>query len=242
LRLASLPLALMFAATALSGCRHGHVELLASTRLQAADNAWDFEAAAFQDAVSRAVAPGQRLVIAPISDRSWAESSLFDASIPEFSLFGQNQHFIDVEVKEKRVAAKGVLTTLDQRRRGSNRTEIFSAVSAAANRFGTDEPETRKLLVILSTGFEQSATVNMADYNLSLDEALTDKLIRQMGHVRTMPRLEGVDVCMAGITAGQGRFDIIRGERIHRFWDAYFHAAGGRLASYGPTLQNCPLS
>jgi hypothetical protein len=51
-----------------------------------------------------------------------------------------------------------------------------------------------------------------------------------------------VTVCVAGITNGQGdAADAVMTTGVEAWWRTFFHAAGATLASYGGSLDGCPL-
>lgn len=241
LRTGVLALLCGFTAAGFNGCSgESHLEVLASNRHQARGDAWNLESQAFQQLVDKTIQPGWHVSISAISERSFAAESLYDETIPAYSIVGTNLYQQEQALKKARQDLKNVLAVLDSNRKGSDRTEIIAAASAAAERFDTDKTASRKLLVIISSGFEQSSVVNMADYSLNLNDEMTDRIIGHLKTLGTMPHLPGVDVCMAGITAGDRRWaDHKRLLNISRFWHVFFQAAGARLASYNPSLKGC---
>jgi len=213
-----------------------HVEILASIRADAPGPAWNAESLDYRVLERLAFSYGHHVVITPISDASSTERPLLDASIPGLSLTGLNPRQLDDLAVADRKLSESALHALWSRAAGRQRTEIIAATVAAAERFADDPPGTRKILIVLSTGFEQSSVVNMADVSQNLN-AETWPVIRRLGKSQMLPQLSGVTVCMASISAGlHGWSDSPEYRRIHRFWHAYFQTAGAALISYGPAL------
>jgi len=172
----------------------------------------------------------------PVSDASATERPLLDESIPGESVVGKNSRQLRDMASADRLAAEKALGDLSRRTDGRQRTEIIAAVNGAAERFLDDGPGTKKYLLILTTGYEQSSIVNMADVRLDLRQA-TWPLIRRLTRTGAMPNLRGVDVCMGSVTSGLGAWaDTPQYRRIHAFWGAFFAQSGARLVSYGPYL------
>jgi hypothetical protein len=225
---------------AVAGCGNphpAHIEALTATRREAPGAAWQVEEAAYRHLTNAAIKSGWRVVVTPITDRSLAVPPLFDTTIPAFSIFGENEYHLKKDIAADRSRADQALRTL-WTYPGVNRTEILAAVNGAADRFEDDSAD-RKVLVIISTGYEQSSIVNMADYNADL-YAATRRILHHMRVTRTLPRLSGVSVCMAGITSGQHNWaDLKRSRDVRHFWHAFFSATGARLVSYGVSLEGC---
>ena len=198
------------------------------------------ERSAFQVVADKAIQPGWHVVIAPISERSFGIAALYDETLAAFSPTGTNYYQQDLAMKKARGDLTKVLATLETSSAGSDRTEIIAALGAASERFASDENAGKKLLVILTPGFEQSSIVNMGDYHLNLNDAVSDRIIRHLEALGTMPRLAGVRVCMAGVTAGDRRWaDYKRQINIEHFWHTFFSRAGAQLTGYSPSLATC---
>ena len=226
----------------LAGCSgETHVEVLASNHHQARGNAWPLERDAFLQLANTGIQPGWHIVVSPISERSFALQALYDEALPAYSFVGTNFYQQDLAKKKGQADVKKALAVLDANRAGSDRTEIIAAIGSAAKRFGGDKGSSKKILVILSSGFEQSSVINMADYHLDLNEATAKHIVEHLQQLGTMPQLSGVDVCMAGITAGDHQWaDQKRLVNIEHFWELFFTSAGANLVWYEPTLKGCP--
>ncbi len=225
-----------------AGCNEAttHVEVIASTRHEAPGNAWVVESRAFDYVARNGSKPGWRVIVTPIAERSLTAASPYDESTPPKSVFGPNDLDRSKKADADYVKAKRMFASTFAVPDGSARTEIIAAIGAAADRIQSDSGATNRLLVILSTGFEQSSIVNMGDYGLDLARSSAHILahLRQTG---TLPNLRGVDVCMAGITSGLGDWtDLKRAREIERFWRRFFAASGARLISYGVSIETCP--
>jgi hypothetical protein len=219
-----------------------HVELLASIKADAPGQAWPLEAADYRQLGESLFGPGQHVVVTPISDLSATEASIFDETTASDSLLGDNPMQIQEKAKATRERYYESISQLEARRSGHSRTEILSAIVMSASRFQDDSPRADKVLVILSTGFEQSGNLNMGDATLSL-RAATAAILSALHHRNLVPDLHGVKVCMAGVTAGErGWADSNSAFAIRSFWNAYFQDAGARLIAFGPSLSSTCLS
>jgi hypothetical protein len=122
-------------------------------------------------------------------------------------------------------------------------SEIIGALKAAGDRLRAKPDNTRKLIVVLSHGFEQSRYMNLYDYKLDLhSEKERQRLIQRVSGGGVLPHLAGVTVCMAGITAGDDdNADAWLTTGVQAFWVDLFKESGAILASYSSGLSGCPL-
>lgn len=233
--------AALLALLAAAGCgRSMHVEILASTPAIAPGAAWDVEQAALDKAVAQALRPGWRVVVAPISDRSLTEEPLASLELPNLSAWGltEGQFTKNVLPPAEQQARKAMLA-LRTRGTSKKRTEIIAAIDAASDRFAEDAQRER-LLVVLSTSYEQSSFLNTGDYRLNLGDAEQQRIINHLKAVGAFPHLAGVRVCMAGITSGKDNWaDPIRARNLKQFWKRFFSEAGAALVLYDVSLDGC---
>ena len=247
MRARALVLAVAVSSVGCTGCgsktESVHVEVLAGVRHVAPGDAWDLEVRAYRATYGELLRrDGYRVVIAPISDRSLSEAPVFDATAAAESFFGMNQDDAEHARTQTAKRAEIALATLGSRRNGLARTEIINAVVAAHDRFDVDPGSKRHVLVILSTGFEQSSIANMADYGLRLNApSIRRRFVEHLRATGQVVELRGVDVCMLAVTTGQGHWsDYNRSRGVRLFWRDYFAAAGARLAGYGNSVESCP--
>jgi hypothetical protein len=219
-----------------------HVEVLAGIRHVAPGAAWDLEVQSYRAANAELLRRnGYRIVITPLSDSSLAEASIFDEVAPNASLFGSNNDDADSQLKAAEKKAEETLAILDSRRSGKMRTEILNAIVGAKDRFEADARRPRRLLIVEATGFEQSSVVNMADYNLKLNSpVIRRRLIDHLKATGQIVDLRGVEVCMLGITSGEGNWsDYNRSRGVRLFWTDYYTAAEADLVGYGGAVASC---
>jgi hypothetical protein len=219
-----------------------HVEVLVSVRHLAPGSAWDLETQSFRATYAELLSrSGYRVVVTPISDHSLGEASLFDQIAPIESFFGSNHDDAQSQRTVQEKKAEGALSVLDSRRSGPKRTEIINAIVGAKDRFEADSRFLHRLLIIVSTGFEQSSVVNMADYNLKLNwPFMRKRLIDHLKATGQVVDLRAVDVCMLAITSGDGNWaDYNRSRGVRKFWEDYLAAGGANLVGYGGTIGSC---
>ena len=230
----------------LTGCSNApgpQVQVLVSTGDSAPPAAQARYADLLQQQILPALPYGTRLQLAPIDYRAFTAAAV-NIDFPSASLLTRPT---GLEAKRARRgqqdAATAALTQFHARQAGSG-TEIIGAVQAAAGRFGKGSPAARKLLVLLTTGFEQSELFNLYDTRLDLQSAAgIDQLLAKAKATHAVPDLQGVTVCIAGITNGDDNAAPLRlVSGLERWWRAYFAAAGAQVASYGAGLEGCPLS
>lgn len=215
----------------------GFVQVVADAKAVAPGTEWGNETELFQRDVLSEVGDGDRLLVAPIDANSYSDAPVFDETFPAVSI--QNVPLtVTMRTRDLRNAAVAAFGRLGLSNE-SRRTEIVGAILAAGNRFETSRA-TRKVLVIISSGFEQSGLVNMADVRMRLAPGLTSELIRAIRARGELPSLSGVDVCFGGITAGEnGWAEQRRLLEIGEFWRQFFMASGARLRSYGAAFHGC---
>jgi hypothetical protein len=136
------------------------------------------------------------------------------------------------EAKRIGQARVQLLTRVSQRLRQahtncSDSSEIIAEINAAAQRL----PSNAGRLIIISHGFEQSTLANFYDWNLPPNPQV---FLKHLAKKRLIPKLQGVNVCMLGITSGND--NNARGDlawRVRGYWEAFFERAGANLEAYG---------
>jgi hypothetical protein len=217
-----------------------HLEVLANARFAAPDEAWKLESDLYKVILTRSLQPGDHFVLAPITDRSFSAPPLLDELLPVATLTGTNSVEAQQKLDAVRVDAAAAFERLGLIRARYPRTAIIAAIQSAAERFHGDGPTSRKVLVLLTTAFEQSGYVNMGDSSLILDRDTIDRILKHLESAGSLPDLGEAEVCVAGITAGLGEhIDTPQQKRIQDFWNEFFVRAHAKLESYGVTLDGC---
>ncbi|MHB8433933.1 MAG: hypothetical protein ACYC8W_07370 [Candidatus Tyrphobacter sp.] len=228
-------------ATLLVGCgpRTRFIQVLANVRDAAPGAAWPREMRILKTAVLPYVGAGDTLVVAPIGDHAYTDAPVADVTLERSSAFGANPL---QSTLRNQALLRGLFAMVERRLeadRSSGHTEIIAATMAAMDRFN-GEPNASKILILDSTGYEQSSLVNMADVHQQLDPRSIALLIASIRRANELPSLSGVRVCVAGISSGEGGWAVERRVlAIRAFWRAFFRAAGARLVSYGITPTGC---
>jgi hypothetical protein len=240
-----------------------HVEIIAAEHYAAPEKTWDDEIDNLHQILS--FYSSQRsidLSVTPISDHSETE--------PDFEIFRPtpSQSFGDSndvlrEANEKRRMKKNydsAFNSLDLTQPSHNKTEIIASILAAENRFASyASPNTlpvKNILIILSSGFEQSAAplagtnytdpktgLNLADEHIVLEkDKIRDGIIGYLKQTAQIVDLKGASVCMIGITSGfHGHIPHKRSQAIHAFWSRYFAESNAELIGYGSGTSSCNL-
>lgn len=176
-----------------------------------------------------------RLTLAPVTGRSYtAPIKLLETpnalDSPRFKL----ERF-------KSTFQKEALQAFDQLRKQAvaectKGTEIVAALKAAGER-----ARGKGRILLLVHGFEQSEIANLYDYRLKLERPeVRQKLLDRVREKLGLPRLQGQEVCFAGLTAGNDRNANARlTSSIQAFWRELVEASGGRLAGYGASPRVC---
>lgn len=201
--------------------------------------AWGRELAILRENVLPHVGPGDRLVVAPIGSHSYTDSPVLDLTLESASAIGSNPLQLTLRNRNLlRHAYAAAVRGLANDRSTAN-TEIIAATMAAADRFGSN-PGAAKVLILDSTGYEQSSLLNMADVRQQLDADTIAQLVERIRRANELPRLDGMRVCVAGISAGEGGWAVERRIiDVRAFWQAFFRASGATLVSYGTTPEGC---
>lgn len=179
-------------------------------------------------AIIDALEPGDRVLLAPISDRTYtAFQPLIDLELAAFDPWHDNRlryaREREAEHEELRAAIDRLLA-LDR----SPNTDVLNAVALAAKVFATDQR--RPVLVLLSDMIEDSS-----DYDfdtMAVNRQFAERLVAQQTTAGDLPDLHGAAVYVAGASAATAK----RAHAIEAFWKAYLTAAKGRIVWYGPAL------
>lgn len=225
----------------LAGCASHprFIQVLANVRDAAPGAAWTRELAILKTEILPSVGSGDRLVVAPIGDHAYTDSPVLDLPFAPPSAFGANPLQLMLRSRTLRQHAFATAERGLETDRSSAHTEIIAATMAAADRFA-GEPDATKILILDTTGYEQSSLVNMADVHAQLDPRSISLLIDSIRRAEEMPSLRGVLVCVTGISSGERGWAAERRVlAIRAFWNAFFAAAGAHLASYGTAPETC---
>lgn len=242
LRRPALLLAALLLLTACGSKPGPFVQVLISIGESAPRDAQGHYADLLEKQVMAQLPNGTRLQLAPIDHRAFTASAV-TINYPGDSLLSRPTGLEERKARQNQIAAaESALAEFAKRPAGSG-TEIIGAVQAAAKRF-QGAPGGKKLLILLTTGFEQSEFFNLYDTLLDLQQPQTiDQLLAKVKAGGAIPDLHGVTVCVAGITNGDDNNAPLRlVSGLEHWWRAYFSAAGATLASYGAGLEGCPIS
>jgi hypothetical protein len=230
-----LPLMAVAMLVVTTSCSTTHVEVLAASYLDSDGPAFARESADYKR-LRDIISPGRHLVVTAISDNSFFEPPVVDVTVPGQSLFGENPRQLDDRVKAAQQTFDDGLGALAQRMSGEPRTEIIAAISASGVRFASDPSGTKKILIVLSRGYEQSGIIDMNDSRhdlLNKLEPIIDSLVKR-GRMPTLPQ---VTVCMGSVSVGlNGNGSAQQFVKMRTFWRVFFQKAGATLESYGPSL------
>lgn len=218
--------------------RSRFIQVLANVPQTAPGTAWSGEKTVFESQVLGHLRPGDRLLLVGVDASSYTDDPVFDATLETASVLGANALDAKRQNRKVRQDAEAAFEQLHGSTAG-HRTEIVSAILAASQRF-EGRPAAQNVLILESTGYEQSGVINMGDARLKLTQSTIEATIDKIRRAGELPRLDGVRVCFAGITSGQGGWAASRRVvTIEAFWRAFFRAGGARLISYGAALTNC---
>jgi hypothetical protein len=178
--------------------------------------------------------PGDRLVLARISEQSMADFTVdFDAILPNTDVYVD-----DVEAQDSVIAlANSAFSTLLQDR-SAMKSDILSAIAVAAEIFSRDEDHTERWLLVFSDMRHESSTLNL-DLQ-QIDSTFTSNFVRREREAGSMPDLSNVRVRVVGAGASDNKTDSYRA--LRNFWLAYFGEAGALIsaADYGRTALVAP--
>jgi hypothetical protein len=191
------------------------------------------------------LSPGDRLLIAPIHDKTLTEFRPFvEATLPappEFNGWMDNvlKHKRQVkEVNEQIVSLKEKIGTdvgrVFTKPHASPHTDILSSLLIAQKVF--DKEPRRKVLVLMSDMIEDNPPYRFDQMAWKPDT--TERILSDLDAKRLIPRLPDVCVYVSGVSAKSAEM----AEHIGRFWYAYFKRAGADLESsrYAHVLLHWP--
>lgn len=179
-----------------------------------------------------AVRPGDRVILAHISDRTYTSfRPVLDYEISRFSYWRDNKLTHEAQLRQAKRTFGAKFDGSLARPRPKN-TDIFGALIEAAKVFQGDGRE--PVLVLLSDMLEDSDSYDFE--KLPITDSFTKRVIAEAKSNARLPDLGGATVYVAGASAGSTR----KACDVEKFWIAYIKAANARLAptNYGPALMN----
>jgi hypothetical protein len=202
---------------------------------------------ALQSDVLPMLAPGDRIMIAPIHHRTLtafrplAQATLpvpprFNAWVDNHFKFQRQLRAAEQEVADTREQLARDVYAIFTRPYASPYTDIFSSLVMAEKIF-TGEVR-RKVLVLMSDMIEDLPPYKFDA--MSWRPGTTEKLLGELESRRKLPDLTGVCVYVSGASAANTRL----AREIARFWDTYFRQARADFdpARYARVLLNWPPS
>jgi hypothetical protein len=197
--------------------------------------------ASYTDSVNQVLASfkdgeGGLLAIAPIDENSLAHFNPVECVYPKKGastnplVFASNVDTVNHVAREK--AARII-----EGPRTTKGTTIFDALTSAGRLLYKErDAADKRYLVILSDMVEESERLRMSTPNLEAGAVKTFIAHERSGPF--FPRLDGVDVYVAGAGISSSGGSSIHAENVERFWLKYFAATGARLdpVNYGSSL------
>ena len=194
-----------------------------------------------------ALRPGDRIVIAPIHDRTLTGfRALAEATLPELPQFsGWRDNRLDYN-RRLRATEKELVDTREQLTRDVNEafsrplssayTDIFSSLVMAEKIFNGDSR--RRVLVLMSDMIEDNPPYKFD--GMSWRPETTEKLLADLVAKQRLPDLTGVCVYVSGASAPNAQLH----QDIAAFWEAYFRRAHADLdpSRYAHVLLHWPPS
>jgi hypothetical protein len=189
----------------------------------------------FQTVLDQVTSERGRLVVDVIDENPLAHARIaIDQSfaVPE----AQGNHLIErKQLAERRSAAVAAMWALLRGPRPARSTDVFGAVVSGAQRLQSVPGSGRRRLVFLSDMVSTTPPHNLLAHRW--DQAAIYRLITDLRAERMLPRLDGVDVWVAGVglSAGVGMpaRTLIQ---LRALWLAVFDAAGARVTVYAAQL------
>ncbi len=189
--------------------------------------------------------PGDRLLIAPIHDRTLTEfRPLVEVTLPARPAFNgwldnvlaHNRKTAQVEAETARLRdrVKAEVAEAFARHYASVHTDILSSLLIAQKLFHHEDR--RKVLVLMSDMIEDSPTYNFE--KITWSPGAIETMLAELEARALIPKLAGVCVYVSGASARSAAL----AEHIGRFWQAYFARAGADLepSRYARVLLHWP--
>lgn len=186
--------------------------------------------------IKRSLSGGDRLVVAPITDKSLTEFELYlDVELPVYRFWKHNHLAHDQKMDAVFTDIEQRISSLLAGDRNTPHTDILNTLSIAEKIFGLDQR--RRTLIFMSDMLEDSADY---DFNqLSLTDDIVFQIIEEQKMRDTLPNLTGVRAVVTGASAKTAR----KAQEVERFWRAYLTEVGAIVQNrdYGPRLFNFSL-
>lgn len=182
---------------------------------------WNIYQQSFQNLL-QALGPGDRIVVATISDRSLTGFNPFeDVEFEHSGILLQDEEAAE-EVRRK------LRGRFEELRSGpaAQWTKIMDATVAAGRVFGSDPDRSTRWLLLLSDMVEDSPELRFG--RTEIDRARIDRIIADREEAGLLPDLSGTQVFVAGATAATAE----KLAEIQRFWEAYFAELGASVEDY----------
>jgi hypothetical protein len=200
-----------------------------------------------QEQIIPSLAPGDRILIAPINDKTLADfRPLVEAALPrkpDFNgwfdnvlKFNRRTKDIDDQVLRLKEAVRGEVKEAFSRHESSALTDIFSSLLIARKVF--HEESRHKVLVLMSDMIEDYPPYHFEQ--IAWSPATTRRLLSELDAKGLIPKLPDVCVYVSGVSAHSA--DLV--QNIGRFWQAYFRRAEADMdaSRYAHVLLHWPPS
>jgi hypothetical protein len=179
-----------------------------------------------------------RLSLRPITGQSFSERALSTETVParEGGSAVNPLHYR----AELRAFADREATAIDQLQgypNVQNWSDPLGALLAAADSLKVAGPGTKRVVVMVMNGYEQTPEYNIFRYGTD-PESFAQPVLRRLRENRSVPQLAGTDVIVLGLTAGATgmKTNTTQVTGLCRFWRSIVQTGQGTLIYCGAGL------
>ncbi len=187
----------------------------------------------YLDVILNEMPPNSRLVVGKIVETTEATFDPFiDETFPDENFFLTNPYDVADEKDSLRKRFKARCEEAFRNPNLSPRTDVVSALSLVNQVFPTSK---RRILVLLSDMLHSSTDFDLEKANIT--DSYIENIINMLKRQDRLPRLDGVEVYVAGARAPTEKRYIA----VKKFWLRVFQETGAQLKYYGHSLLNFKL-
>jgi hypothetical protein len=178
----------------------------------------------------KCIGDNSHVEIIPITDEGVAVAPAFSGIMPGAQPNDTNPIRIRIEREQFVKLAAAKVHEIVNAQRNYTGFDPLGTLYAAGDSLRQAQSGAKLLVLLIGNGWQQTKPVNLYRYhdNPAMHSA---EIVNMLRTARTLPKLYGSDVVVAGVTRGNPRMKMADREiaGLCRFWEEIIHASGGTM-------------